>query len=232
VILARAIAAMAVAGALWPAAPFAAQEPAQEKVQPVALGPERTSVLDNGTVGVTRLRFARTAREAVHTHPFPVLIVLVTPGQVSVADREMLRVGSRAGEVWFIPANTPHAAANQSTGHVEMLKVAIKTDRPRAPAAPLTQAPDGITRSTLLDNADVRVVRVRFAPDSREPLHTHPNDLLTIQISAGNVDILNGAEHATRVREPGFVQFLPRNVQHAFASTDTKPFELLSVSIK
>jgi quercetin dioxygenase-like cupin family protein len=229
---ARAIASMAVAAALWSTAPFAAQEATQKNVQPVALAPERASVLDNGTVGVTRLRFARTAREAVHTHPFPVLIVLVTPGQVSVADREMLRVGSRAGEVWFIPANTPHAAANQSTGHVEMLMVAIKTDRPPAPAAPPTQAPEGITRSTLLDNADVRVVRVRFAPDSREPLHAHPNDLLTIQISAGNVDIVNGAEHATRVREPGVVQFLPRNIQHAYASADTKPFELLSVSIK
>lgn len=228
-IVARAVAVTAIVGALWSIAPFAAQE----NVQPVALGPERTSVLDNGTVAVTRLRFARTAREAVHTHPFPMLIVLVTPGQVSVADREMLRVGSRAGEVWFIPANTPHAAANQSTGQVEMLMVAIKTDRPPAPAAPPTQAPEGITRSTLLDNADVRVVRVRFAPDSREPLHTHPNDLLTIQISAGTVDVVNGAEHhAASVREPGFVQFLPRNVQHAYASADTKPFELLSVSIK
>ena len=231
-ILARAIAVMAVAGALWPTAPFAAQEAAQEKVQPVALGPERTSVLDNGTVGVTRLRFARTAREAVHTHPFPVLIVLVTPGQVSVADREMLRVGSRAGEVWFIPANTPHAAANQSTGQVEMLKVAIKTDRLPAPTAPLTQAPEGITRSTLLDNADVRVVRVRFAPTAREPVHSHPNDVLTIQISAGNVEMLNGTERSTGVREPGWVHFLPRSVQHSYASADTRPFELLSVAVK
>jgi quercetin dioxygenase-like cupin family protein len=113
-----------------------------------------------------------------------------------------------------------------------MLAIAIKPDRPPAPSAPATEAPPGITRATLVDNADVRVVRVWFATDGREPIHSHQNDLMTVQITQGKVEMSNGSSRSTRVCEPGFVQFLPRNVQHAYASADDQPFELLSVSIK
>jgi quercetin dioxygenase-like cupin family protein len=194
--------------------------------------PERETVIDNATVTVTRLRFAPGAKEDPHTHPFPLLIVQVTSGTMNVADREMIRVGNRPGEVWFIPPGTKHAASNQSPGTVEMLAVAIKPDREPAPMAPASEAPQGITRATLIDNDVVRVVRVRFAPDGREPVHSHPNDLLTIQVTAGKVEILNGDSRSTRDCGPGFVQFLRRNVAHAYASADTAPFELLSVSIK
>ena len=73
---------------------------------------------------------------------------------------------------------------------------------------------------------------VVFPPDAREPVHTHPNDLLTVQLSAGKVEILNGADRAVGERAVGFVQFLARDVAHAYISADTKPFELLSVSVK
>jgi quercetin dioxygenase-like cupin family protein len=198
----------------------------------VAQAPDRTTILDNATVAVTRVHLAPGSREEIHTHSFPLLIVQLTNGEATVTDREMLRVGHRAGEVWFIAAGTPHAASNRSQGAIEMLAVAIKTDRPAAPAAPPTDAPEGILRATLVDNADVRVVRVRFSPGAREPLHAHPNDLLTIQVTRGRVEILNGAQRSIADREPGFVQFLARHVQHAFASADAEPFELLSVSIK
>lgn len=200
--------------------------------EPLAQAPDRASVLDNSTVGITRLRFPPATREDVHTNLFPVLIVQLTAGQVTVTDREMLRIGSRPGEVWFMPAGTPNAVANRSPSPFDVVKVAIKTGRAPAPASAPTEAPEGIVRTTIVDNGDVRVVRVRFAPNGREPLHTHSNDLLTIQITRGIVEIVNGNERSTFDREPGFVEFVSRNVPHAYASADTKPFELVSVSIK
>jgi len=202
------------------------------QVRNAAHAQERTSVLDNASVAVTRLRFAPGSREDVHTHPFPLLIVQVSNGQATVTDRDMLRVGNHPGEVWFIAPGTPHAVSNRGQSPIEMLAVGIKADRPAAPSAPPTEAPPGILRATLVDNADVRVVRVRFSADGREPLHSHPNDLLTIQITRGTVDMTIGAQRSTAEREPGFVQFLPRDVQHSYASADPNPFELLSVSIK
>ena len=56
--------------------------------------------------------------------------------------------------------------------------------------------------------------------------------MLTVQIDTGIVGILNGAELSTAARAPGFLQFLPRGVVHAFGSVDTKPFEILSIAVK
>ena len=191
-----------------------------------------TTVLNNATLTVTRHHFAGFASDIVRTFPAPSVIVQINAGQMTVKERGVMRVGNRAGEVWFIPANTPHSIANGGRNGVDLLSIFIKPDRPTAPAAPPTQAPPGITRATLVDNDTIRVVRVRFEPIGREPVHTHPNDLLTVQITRGKVEIRNGSDHSTAEREPGFIQFLPRDVEHFFASADENAFELLSLSIK
>jgi quercetin dioxygenase-like cupin family protein len=195
-------------------------------------GIDRTTVLDNSTVTVTRLRFEPLAKESEHTHPFPILVIQLSRGDLVLSERGVLRLGNRAGEVWFVPANTMHAVSSRSQTPMDVIGVALKPDRVRAAASPASDAPPGITRHTLVDNDNVRVVRAQFAPGSREPLHSHPNDLLTLQITRGTVEIVNGAERSTAAREPGFAQFLPRTVQHAFASGDTQPFEILSIAIK
>jgi quercetin dioxygenase-like cupin family protein len=201
-------------------------------LQSGTIEPARTPVLQNTTVAVTHLKFAPGTREATHTNPFPVVLVQLTPGDVEVKEQDTSRRGSRPGEVWFVPADRPHAITPRGNGTIELLAIGLLPTRPPAPAAPPTEAPRGITRATLVDNNDVRVVRVRFEPSSREPVHTHPNDVLTVQITGGSVEMSIGPEHSLSYRDPGFVQFVPRNMQHAYASADDKPFELLSVSVK
>lgn len=197
-----------------------------------AAEPVRTPVLQNTTVAVTHLRFAQGAREATHTHPFPLVLVQVTPGEVEVQEQEASRRSKGAGEVWFVPQDRPHAVTPRGNNPIDLIAIAVLPARVPAPAAPPTEAPPGITRSTLIDNKDVRVVRVRFDTTGREPVHTHPNDLLTVQLTGGSIEMSIGPEHSLSYRDPGFVQFLPRNIQHSYASADEKPFELLSVSVK
>ena len=195
--------------------------------------PARTPVLQNNTVAVTHLRFAPGVRETTHTNPFPVVLVQITPGEIEIKEQDTSRRGSRAGEVWYVPADRPHSITPRgNNGTIDLLAIGILPTRQPAPAAPPTDAPPGITRATLVDNSDVRVVRVRFDPSAREPVHTHPNDLLTVQITGGSMEMSIGPEHTLVYHDPGFVQFVPRNMQHSYASADTKPFELLSISVK
>ena len=195
-------------------------------------GPTRTPALQNTTVAVTHLKYEAGAREDTHTNPFAIVLVLITPGEVEVREPGASRRGNRPGEVWFVPADRPHSITPRGNQAIEMVAIAILPTRVPAAAAPPTPAPPGIARATLVDNADVRVVRVRFDPNSREPIHTHPNDLLTVQISGGSMEVSAGPEHSLSYRDPGFVQFLPRNMQHSYANADTKALELLSVSVK
>ena len=206
--------------------------PRDETLQPPP-GMTRTVILENDTTLVARLGYEAGKGETSHTHPFSAVVVQVTPGEVDMMlGTEHSRAHREPGTVWFIPANVPHAAINTGTAPCEQIAITIKPTRAAAPAAPPTEAPPGITRTTLVDNADTRVVRVRFAPGSREPVHTHPNDLLTVQLTSAIVEMLIGSQKASSERGAGFVQFVPRNVEHAYVSGDTKPFELLSVAIK
>jgi quercetin dioxygenase-like cupin family protein len=196
-------------------------------------GITRTVLVDNDTVLVARLRYEAGKGETSHTHPFSAVVIQLTPGDVDMtlaADHS--RAHRDAGTTWFIPAAAPHAAVNVGTVPFDQIAITIKPTRATAPAAPAADAPPGITRTAVIDNTDARVVRVRFAPGGREPVHTHPNDLLTVQLTAGRLEILVGADRTAADREPGFVQFLPRNVAHSYVSTDTKAFELVSVAIK
>jgi quercetin dioxygenase-like cupin family protein len=205
-------------------------EPAAQQPPP---GITRTVLVDNDTVLVARLRYDAGKGETSHTHPFSAVVIQLTPGDVDMtlaADHSRAR--RDAGTAWFIPAAAPHAAVNVGTEPFDQIAITIKPTRPAAPAAPATDGPVGISRTTLIDNADTRVVRVAFAPEAREPVHTHPNDLLTVQLTPGRVEILLASDKTTSQREPGFVQFVPRNVAHAYVSADPKKFELVSVAIK
>ena len=197
-------------------------------------GITRDQLLDNRTALIAHLRMEPGSRETIHTHPFSAVVIQLTPGEI---DMTVGKVRSRQtrdpGFAWFIPKDAPHAAVNSGTSAVEFVTVGIKPDRPAAAAAPATQSPPGITRETLIDNDEARVVRVTFEPGGREPVHTHPNDLVTVQITPGRVAILEeDSAKSDEERKPGFVKFLTRGVSHSYASTDTNPFSLVSVAIK
>jgi quercetin dioxygenase-like cupin family protein len=176
--------------------------------------PSPTTLLDNATVAVVRRHLAAGAHETITAAGTPLLVV------------------PPASNPSFVAAGNSYTARNDSAAPIDVLVVAIKQSRRPAAAAPPTAAPSGITRTTLIDNADVRVVRVTFAPGSREPVHTHPNDLLTVQLTPGRFDVLLGSDRSGGREAAGSVKFLPRDVPHAYISTDDGPFELLSVSIK
>lgn len=198
------------------------------------LEPIRTPILQNDTVAVTKLRFDQGARESTHTHPFPLLLIQITSGDIAVQEQTTTKRGGKIGEVWYVPPDQPHAMRTLPNVQkpIDVIAIALLPGRQQAPAAPPTEAPPGITRATLVDNEAVRVVRVRFSPGAREPVHSHPNDLLTVQLTAGKVDIMMGTKHDAKARSAGSVQFVPRNLDHSYANEETGPLELISVAVK
>lgn len=196
-------------------------------------GVARTPLLDNSTIAASRLRFAPGAREDLHTHPFPAVVVQIDEGAVDMrAGTSRATSRRQAGHVDFIEADVPHAAANAGTAAFEVVVIAIKPDRAPAGAQPQADAPPGITRTPVLDNREAQATRVRIAPGAREPIHTHPYDLVLVQVTPGRMELVVGGRTDTGRREAGDVVFVPRGTPHAVASTDDRPFDVLSVGIK
>jgi quercetin dioxygenase-like cupin family protein len=196
-------------------------------------GITRTVLVENVSVLVARLRLAPGAREEPHTHPFSAVVVQIDPGQVDMLLGEKRATERRAlGFTEFIPREVRHAAANVGSAAFDVVTVAIKPDRTPAASAPVTEPPPGITRQVILDNLETRVTKVTFAASAKEPMHTHPFDLVVVQLTAGRMDVQNGDARGTKAYAPGEVVFVPRNVSHAFASTEERPIDLMSVTIK
>ena len=193
-----------------------------------------TVVLDNASVLVERFHLEAGATERIVADNGTALVVQLTPGDVDLSIGDKRASGPReAGAIAFVPARATQSARNiAQRGATDIVVIRFKPGRAHPASMPSVEAPPGIERTPLLDNADTRVVRVAFSTTGREPVHTHPYDLITLQISAGRVEILDGDAKTSESREPGFTKFVPRDRQHAYASADDKPFEILSVAIK
>ena len=196
-------------------------------------GITRTELVNNPTVLIARLRMAPGAQEDVHTHPFSAVVVQIGEGDVDMRLGDERATSRRAhGFVEFIPREMPHAAANVGQELYDVVTIAIKPDRRPGRDARASAAPPGISRATLLENAETRVTRVTFASAAREEVHTHPFDLVVVQLTPGRVEVHMGKQVSTREYSPGEVKFVPRGVPHAVANVDGRPFEILSVGVK
>lgn len=192
-----------------------------------------TPLVDNATVAVARLRLAPGAREQPHTHPYSMVVVYLTDGDVELHNEASRWKGRRArGEVDFIARDATHAAANVGESPIDVVAISIKADRVPAGSAPADPAPAGITRTAVLETADATVARVDFAPVAREPIHTHPYDLVVVPLTSAEVEVRMGGAVDKRVYQAGDLFFLPRNEPHAMANLASGTFSVLGVAIK
>lgn len=94
---------------------------------PPAPGISRQEVVNNDRVVVSHLELAPGAREQVHTHPFDAVVVQLTAGTVEMTlDGKTTTASVKAGQVWFVRRDTPHAAANVGSAPYEVVTVALK----------------------------------------------------------------------------------------------------------
>jgi quercetin dioxygenase-like cupin family protein len=196
-------------------------------------GITRTALIENDTVMMARLRMAPTAAEDVHTHPFSAVVIQLHAGEVDMRMGDA-RARSRrpAGFVEFIAHGVPHAAANVGSAPFDLVTIAIKPDRKRGGEAPAQPVPAGITRTPVLDNSDARVTRVTFAAKAREPVHSHPFDLVVVPLTAGRLEVRIGDKADTRDYATGEPMFLPRDIPHAVSNAGAASITVFSVGIK
>ena len=213
---------------------LASVQTAGGEMSQVPAGVTRTQLVDNSSVLVARLKFEPGAAEQIHTHPFSAVVIQLTPGDVQMTiGSEKTSERREAGFAWFIPTGAPHAAVNVGTNACEFVTVAIKPGSHSSNSAPPTPpVPSGVTRTPVLENDQARVVKVAFAPGSREAVHSHAFDLLIIQLSSGRVETQLGTGKTVSEFGPGEVQFLPKDVPHAVANAGSTGFDLMSVGVK
>jgi quercetin dioxygenase-like cupin family protein len=193
----------------------------------------RAPLLENDTVMMARLTMAPGAREEVHTHPFSAVIVQIDAGEVEARLGNQRRTARREpGHVHFIAAEMPHAAANAGRSAFDIVTVGLKPGRTRGGAQAPSESPAGITRAPLLDNSEARATRVTFEPGAREAVHSHPFDMVVVQVTRGTMDVHVGEKRETRDYDAGESVWLPRDVPHAISNAGDRAFTVVSIGVK
>jgi quercetin dioxygenase-like cupin family protein len=111
------------------------------------------------------------------------------------------------------------------------LTAASQTGGPSLPLGAGRPDTEGITRTTLKDDAKATVTRVRLNPNAAEPPHTHPVDVILVPVTAGTVELVIGGRKVTSV-QPGEVQFVGRDVTHSLRNAGKEAFELIAIALK
>lgn len=90
------------------------------------VGITRQTLFENARVRVLRLKVEPGAMEQVHTHPYDVLITMLTPGDVvSVIGDQKTQAHRETNYTLFIPKGTKHAGGNYGREPYEVLTVLI-----------------------------------------------------------------------------------------------------------
>jgi quercetin dioxygenase-like cupin family protein len=192
-----------------------------------------TPLFENASVAVVRLTLAPGTREMPHTHPYAMLIIPITRGDI-----EMLKGGAttkttrEVGSVDVVEPQVVHAGANVGSTPIEAIIVAVKADRVKGGTAPPLPRPQGITATDVLDTTDAAVRRVELAPGAREVSHTHPYDFVVVMTTRSRMDVQLAGKTETKDFAVGDAFFIPRNTPHAVANPSQEPLALLGVAIK
>lgn len=192
-----------------------------------------TPLFENGTLSAVKLTFAPGSRETPHTHPYPLLVIVTNHGEMEMSNGGPAMKGSRApGDCEFVAAGVTHAAANVGSTPLEAIALNLKADRVKGGVAPAPQPLPGLARTPMSSNDDLVVTRLEFDADVREPVHTHPYDLVVVPISAGSLDLQIGNKKSVHNSPVGEAIFIPRGVPHAAANVGTTPLRILGIAIK
>ncbi len=86
----------------------------------------RTTLKDDATSTVTRVRLKPGAVEPPHTHPYDLILVPVLAGTIefTIGDKKVTSVDP--GDVQFVPRDVVHHMTNTGTQDFELIAIALK----------------------------------------------------------------------------------------------------------
>jgi uncharacterized RmlC-like cupin family protein len=95
-----------------------------------------------------------------------------------------------------------------------------------------TSVASRVGSTALLDNARVRVQRLTVPPGYRDPVSMLQNDIVVIQATAGEMDVVIGQDKMAGHVDPGKTWYVPRATPHQFSNIGTSAYETVIVFLK
>jgi beta-alanine degradation protein BauB len=186
---------------------------------------------EDAQVRVLRFKEPPGSKLEMHSHPAYVSVGLTDDVfHYTFPDGKSADDKSKAGEVAFSRAVT-HAGQNMGKTASEAIMVELKTKPAPVAAGDMAQANPTMCKVEL-ENAYVRVTRVKVPPHGMLKMHSHPGSNVVVYLSGGQLKSTSAAgkvEQATVA--PGTVRANPAG-KHSNENVGDKPSEAVLIELK
>jgi mannose-6-phosphate isomerase-like protein (cupin superfamily) len=98
----------------------------------------------------------------------------------------------------------------------------------------LAQAPAArpVTATLVLDNDRVSVQRLSVAAGYRDPESVVPRDMIAVQATPGDMEVVINGDKTTGHVEAGKVWYVPKSVKHQFSNVGSTSYDTLVITLK
>ena len=103
-----------------------------------------------------------------------------------------------------------------------------------APLAAQTAQPatPRMTSRRVADTDRATILRLTLPAGYRDPITAGTSDLIVVQGSAGNIEVVLGKETQSSRQEPGKVWYVPKTTPHGFSNVGSDAFDLIVIVLK
>ncbi|MEZ5364583.1 MAG: hypothetical protein R2748_20170 [Bryobacterales bacterium] len=197
-----------------------------------------TTLVDNGRVQIVHVLAEAAHSTGDHEHKVNRVMIYLDPGgQVTTykADGRKVEQKWSAGQALWSPAEGLHRVAYETTAPVELVKVELQQAGPLGSAAPGSLDPvkvDPKRYAVDLDNAQVRVIRVKVGAGETIPLHEHVRPRAVVYLTDADFEqtLADGKTVKSRQKR-GDVVWSETAVRHSERNRGGE-FEALVVELK
>jgi quercetin dioxygenase-like cupin family protein len=210
---------------------------AQQQLPPPFPRDGARKILENDRVVVWDVQLRKGQRAEMHTHPYDIVSVTLTPGghQDNGADGVTEDRMFQAGDVRFTPKGRTHFEVGLTDPPRRAIITELKPVPPGAAPA-VSKYPPAYPREgarKILENDRVILWDVTLANNRRTEVHGHPYDIMSVTLTPGAIrDIgLDGAVE-TRRFEAGQVRFQNKGRIHADEGASAVPRRSIVIEFK
>ncbi len=196
---------------------------------------QRAVPVDNEQVRVLSVVDPPHRKGAMHEHTMNRVMIYLDPGidRISYEDGRVTDLKFKAGDVLWSPAGGKHTSENIGEKPFRIVELELKAQgKPFRPSGldPVSVAPANY--KVVLDNEQVRVLRVRVEPRQKIRLHEHGVNRVAVFLTPFRLRVTpEGGQPAESSGSAYEVRF-SKPQRHIEENLSEVPFEVIAVELK
>jgi uncharacterized RmlC-like cupin family protein len=202
-----------------------------------AFAQPNTVPIDNNLVKVLVVTQAAGAKSKLHEHTVNRVMIYPTAGGQTLRfeDGHVETQKWTAGGVGWSPAGGKHISENPSKIDNRLIEVELKKPAPASPTVfsamdPVKLAPGNY--KVELENAQVRILRVKLGPKQSVPMHEHGLPRVVVYLTDQEVKVTGEDGKVEMARHKAGEMSYGGKAKHKEENLSGKAFEVLVVEVK